>query len=64
MLLDSFSFSHLLLVSDLSPFAIAKASATTSAQTGEYAGTYIIMVAVALVAAGAVFAIRAKKASN
>ena len=51
-------------VSDLSPFAIAKASATTSAQTGEYAGTYIIMVAVALVAAGAVFAIRAKKASN
>ena len=51
-------------VSDLSPFAIAKASATTSAQTGEYAGTYIIMVAVALVAAGAVFAIRAKKASH
>ena len=51
-------------VNDLSPFAIAKASATTSAQTGEYAGTYIIMVAVALVAAGAVFAIRAKKASH
>lgn len=49
-------------VDSLSPFAVAKASAETSAQTGDYAGTYIIMVAVALVAAGAVFAIRAKKA--
>lgn len=48
----------------LSPFAIAKAAASKSAQTGEYAGTYIIMVATALVACGAVFAIRAKKASK
>ncbi|MBR6960769.1 MAG: hypothetical protein IKH76_09860 [Clostridiales bacterium] len=51
-------------VDSLSPFAVAKASAETSAQTGDYAGTYIIMVAVALVAAGAVFAIRAKKATK
>ena len=48
----------------LSPFAIIKATAATSAQTGEYAGAYIIMVAVALTACGAVFAIRAKKASK
>ena len=51
-------------VNSLSPFAIIKASATTSAQTGEYAGAYIIMVAVALTACGAVFAVRAKKASK
>lgn len=51
-------------VDSLSPFAVAKASAESSAQTGDYAGTYIIMVAAALVAAGAVFAIRAKKATR
>ncbi|SCW59372.1 hypothetical protein SAMN02910456_02060 [Ruminococcaceae bacterium YRB3002] len=50
--------------STLSPFLIAKASASSSAQTGEYAGAYIVMVAVALVAAGAVFAVRAKKATR
>ena len=51
-------------VSYLSPFAVVKASAPSSAQTGEYAGAYIVMVAVALVAAGAIFAIRAKKATK
>ena len=51
-------------VSTLSPFAVVKASAKSSAQTGEYAGAYIVMVAVALVAAGAIFAIRAKKATK
>ena len=51
-------------VSGLSPFAVVKVSPKSSSQTGEYAGTYIIMVATALVACGAVFAIRAKKASK
>lgn len=51
-------------VNGCSPFAIFKASAKSSAQTGEYVGTYIVMISVALVACGAVFAIRAKKAEN
>ena len=51
-------------VSNLSPFAIVKASPATSSQTGEYAGAYIVMVAAALAACGAVFAIRAKKATR
>ena len=48
----------------LSPFLIAKATAKTSAQTGEYATPYIIMISVALVSCGAIFAIRAKKATK
>ena len=51
-------------VNGCSPFAIFKASAKSSAQTGEYVGTYIVMISVALVACGAVFAIRAKKTEN
>ena len=51
-------------VDSLSPFAVVKGTPKSSSQTGEYAGTYIIMVATALVACGAVFAIRAKKASK
>ena len=51
-------------VSNLSPFAIVKASPASSSQTGEYAGAYIVMVAAALAACGAVFAIRAKKATR
>ena len=51
-------------VNGCSPFAILKASAKSSAQTGEYAGTYIIMVSTALVACGAVFALRSQKTEN
>ena len=47
-----------------SPFLVYKATAKTSAQTGEYAAPYIIMISTALVACGAIFAIRAKKATK
>ena len=48
-------------VTSLSPFAILKASPASSAQTGEYASPYLVMVASALVACGAIFAIQARK---
>ena len=48
-------------VTSLSPFAIVKASPASSAQTGEYASPYLVMVASALVACGALFMIHAKK---
>jgi hypothetical protein len=46
----------------LSPFIVAKASVNTSAPAGQYASPYIIMIAVALIALGAIIIIRAKKA--
>ena len=50
---------------DFSPFGIYAGKTTTpSPQTGEYAPAYIAMISVALVSCGAIFAIRAKKASK
>lgn len=46
----------------LSPFIIAKASVNTSAPSGQYASPYIVMIALALIALGAIIIIRAKKA--
>ena len=51
-------------VSSTSPFLVYRIAVASSAQTGEYAASYIVMVSVALVACGAVFAVRAKKATK
>ena len=52
-------------ISDFSPFGIYAGKTTASSpQTGEYAPAYIAMISVALVSCGAIFAIRAKKASK
>ena len=51
-------------ISDFSPFAIYVGSPTTSPQTGDFAPAYIAMISVALISCGAIFAIRAKKASK
>lgn len=51
-------------VNDFSPFLVYKATVQKSAQTGEYAAPYIVMISVALVSCGAIFAIRAKKATK
>ena len=58
------STSPVITVSDWSPFAVFRIAVTSSAQTGEYAAPYIVMIAGALVACGAVFAVRAKKATR
>ena len=51
-------------VTSASPFYIYRIAVKGSAPTGQYATPYIVMVSVALVACGAVFAVRAKKASK
>ena len=51
-------------VDGCSPFYIYRITVKGSAPTGQYATPYIVMVSVALVACGAVFAVRAKKASK
>ena len=51
-------------VDEFSPFLVYKIAVQSSAQTGEYATPYIVMISVALVACGAVFAVRAKKATK
>ena len=51
-------------INSFSPFLVFKATVKASAQTGEYAAPYIIMISVALVSCGAIFAIRAKKATK
>ncbi len=51
-------------VDGFSPFLVYKIAVTSSAQTGEYVTPYIVMISVALVACGAVFAVRAKKATK
>lgn len=53
-----------IVVTSCSPFYIYRIAVTSSAPTGQYAAPYIVMVSVALVACGAVFAVRAKKASK
>ena len=50
--------------SDFSPFIVYRIAVQSSAQTGEYVAPYIVMIAGALVACGAVFAVRAKKATR
>ena len=51
-------------VDNVSPFYVFKITVQSSAQTGEYAAPYIAMISVALLACGAVFAVRAKKATK
>lgn len=51
-------------INDFSPFEIFTYSPTTSPQTGDFAPAYIAMISVALISCGAIFAIRAKKASK
>lgn len=51
-------------VDSASPFLVYKIAVQSSSQTGEYATPYIVMISVALVACGAVFAVRAKKATK
>ena len=51
-------------VDGCSPFYIYRISVKSSSPTGQYAAPYIVMVSVALLACGTVFAVRAKKASK
>lgn len=51
-------------VNDFSPFYLYTAKAKSSAQTGDFVPAYVAMIAVALMSCGAIFAIRAKKASK
>lgn len=51
-------------VDNFSPFYVFTAASKTSPQTGDFAPAYIAMVGVALVSCGAIFAIRAKKATK
>ena len=58
------SDSPVITVSDWSPFAVFRIAVTSSAQTGEYATPYIVVLAGALGACGAVCVVRAKKATR
>ena len=51
-------------VTSFSPFYIYVGAPETSPQTGDFAPAYIAMISVALISCGAIFAIRAKKASK
>ena len=51
-------------VTSFSPFYIYVGAASTSPQTGDFAPAYIAMISVALISCGAIFAIRAKKATK
>ena len=51
-------------VEGFSPFLVFRIAVTSSAQTGEYATPYIVVLAGALVACGAVCVVRAKKATR
>ncbi len=51
-------------VKSCSPFYLYTAKAKSSAQTGDFVPAYVAMIAVALMSCGAIFAIRAKKASK
>jgi hypothetical protein len=51
-------------ITDFSPFFVYVGAPETSPQTGEFAPAYIAMISVALISCGAIFAIRAKKASK
>ena len=49
-------------VDGCSPFLIYRIAVKGSAPTGQYASPYIVLISVALVSAGAIFAVQAKKA--
>ena len=51
-------------VDTFSPFYVYTATSQTSPQTGDFAPAYIAMISVALISCGAIFAIRAKKATK
>lgn len=51
-------------VNGFSPFYLYTAKAKSSAQTGDFAPAYIAMISVALISLGAIFAVRAKKATK
>ena len=51
-------------VTSFSPFFIYVGGPTNSPQTGDFAPAYIAMISVALISCGAIFAIRAKKATK
>ena len=51
-------------IRSFSPFYVFTATSKTSPQTGDFAPAYIAMVGVALVTCGAIFVVRAKKASK
>lgn len=51
-------------VTSTSPFYLYVAKVNSSAQTGDFVPAYVAMIAVALMSCGAIFAIRAKKASK
>ena len=51
-------------VKSFSPFYLYTATAKSSAQTGDFAPAYIAMISVALITLGAIFAVRAKKATK
>ena len=51
-------------INDFSPFYVYVGSKSSSPQTGDFAPVYIAMISVALISCGAIFAVRAKKASK
>ena len=51
-------------VTSFSPFYIYVGGPQNSPQTGDFAPAYIAMISVALISCGAIFAVRAKKASK
>ena len=51
-------------INNFSPFYVYTGAKSTSPQTGDFAPAYIAMISVALISCGAIFAVRAKKASK
>lgn len=51
-------------ITSASPFYVYSAKIATSAQTGDFAPSYVAMIALALMACGTIFAIRAKRAGK
>ena len=51
-------------INSASPFYLYVSNKKASAQTGDFVPAYVAMIAVALMSCGAIFAIRAKKASK
>ena len=51
-------------INNFSPFYVYVGAKSTSPQTGDFAPAYIAMISVALISCGAIFAVRAKKATK
>lgn len=51
-------------IDNFSPFYVYVGAKTSSPQTGDFAPAYIAMISVALISCGAIFAVRAKKATK